>query len=65
MNEKDIAVADSSRYIVLAIYDIADNKRRQRMVKCLSRYAVRVQNPALKEFLRRNNVCKWRNLPVG
>ena len=43
MNEKEIAVTDVSRYIVLAIYDIADNKRRQNMVKCLSRYAVRVQ----------------------
>ena len=51
MNEKDIEVADSSRYIVLAIYDIADNKRRQRMVKCLSRYAVRVQKSCFEGIL--------------
>lgn len=42
---------DERRYIVLVIYDIVDNKRRSRMVKCLERYGVRVQKSAFEAFL--------------
>lgn len=36
---------------VLIIYDITDNKRRTKMVKCLERYGVRVQKSAFEAFL--------------
>ena len=39
------------RYIVLVIYDIVDNKKRYKMVKCLERYGVRVQKSAFEAFL--------------
>ena len=39
------------RYIVLVIYDIVDNKKRAKMVKCLERYGVRVQKSAFEAFL--------------
>ena len=32
--EMEFVAADERRYIVLVIYDIVDNKRRNRMVKC-------------------------------
>lgn len=31
------------KFIVLVIYDVVDNKMRNRLVKCLERYGVRVQ----------------------
>lgn len=40
---------DERRYIVLVIYDIVDNKRRSRMVKCLERYGVRVWGAGAKQ----------------
>lgn len=40
---------DERRYIVLVIYDIVDNKRRSRMVKCLERYGVRVWGADAKQ----------------
>lgn len=42
MEEIELKPDDDSRLIVLIIYDIVDNKRRTSMVKCLSRYAIRV-----------------------
>lgn len=35
-------------FIVLIIYDIVDNRRRTKMVKCLEAYAVRVQKSAFE-----------------
>ena len=49
--ESEFIAEDERRYIVLVIYDIADNKRRSRMVKCLERYGVRVQKSAFEAFL--------------
>lgn len=40
--ENEFIVEDERRYIVLVIYDITDNKRRNRMVKYLERYGMRV-----------------------
>lgn len=39
--ESEFLVEDTRRYIVLVIYDIVENKRRSKMVKCLERYGVR------------------------
>lgn len=39
------------RYIVLIIYDIVDNKKRTKMVKCLERFGMRVQKSAFEAFL--------------
>lgn len=35
------------------IYDIVDNKRRNKMVKCLEAYGVRVQKSAFEALLNR------------
>jgi len=48
--ELEFVAADERRYIVLLIYDIVDNKRRSRMVKCVERYGVRVQKSAFEVF---------------
>lgn len=39
------------RFLVLIIYDITDNKRRQRMVKYLETYGLRVQKSAFECLL--------------
>ena len=49
--EDEFFVEDERRYIVLVIYDISEDRRRARMVKCLERYGVRVQKSALEGFL--------------
>lgn len=41
------------KFIVLMIYDIVDNKRRNKMVKCLEAYGVRVQKAAFEALLNR------------
>lgn len=51
--EAEFIAEDEHHYIVLAIYDIVDNKRRSRMVKCLERYGRRVQKSAFEAFLTR------------
>lgn len=51
MEEMELHPADDRRLIVLVIYDIVDNKRRLAMVKCLSRYALRVQKSCFEGFL--------------
>lgn len=51
MEEKELRPEDDNRLIVLVIYDIVDNKIRQAMVKCLSRYAIRVQKSCFEGFL--------------
>lgn len=35
--EVEFVAKSDKRYIVLVIYDIVDNKKRNRMVKCLER----------------------------
>lgn len=39
------------RYLVLIIYDITDNKRRQKMVKYLESYGIRIQKSAFECLL--------------
>jgi len=51
--EMEFIAADERRYIVLVIYDIVDNKRRSRMVKCVERYGIRVQKPSWGVFERK------------
>lgn len=46
------------QFIVLMIYDIVDNKRRNRMVKCLEAYGVRVQKSAFEALLTRRQYDK-------
>lgn len=46
------------QFIVLMIYDIVDNKRRSRMVKCLETYGVRVQKSAFEALLTRKQYDK-------
>ena len=43
MQEKKIFATDRRKYVVLVIYDITDTKKRLKMVKCLEKYAIRVQ----------------------
>ena len=40
------------------IYDIVDNKRRNKMVKCLEDYGVRVQKSAFEALLNRRQYEK-------
>ena len=51
MEKKELVPVDRHRYIVLAIYDIVDNKRRNKMVKYLEQYATRVQKSCFEGFL--------------
>lgn len=44
--------------IVLIIYDIVDNKQRNKMVKCLERYGVRVQKSAFEALLGRKKYTR-------
>ena len=46
------------KFIVLAIYDIVDNKRRNSMVKCLEAYGVRVQKSAFEALLTKQKYEK-------
>ena len=48
------------KFIVLMIYDIVDNKRRNKMVKCLEAYGVRVQKSAFEALLNRRQYEKMR-----
>lgn len=45
-------------FIVLMICDIVDNKRRNKMVKCLEAYGVRVQKSAFEALLNRRQYEK-------
>lgn len=49
--EEEFVAIDERRYIVLVIYDITDNKLRNKMVKCLERFGMRVQKSAFEAFL--------------
>lgn len=44
---------EKRKFIVLIIYDIVDNKMRNKMVKCLEQYGVRVQKSAFEALLDR------------
>ena len=46
------------KFLVLMIYDIVDNKRRNKMVKCLEAYGVRVQKSAFEALLNRRQYEK-------
>ena len=50
-NEKEFVAKSDRRYIVLVIYDIVNNKKRNRMVKCLESYGIRVQKSAFEAYL--------------
>ncbi len=56
--EEDFSAREEKRYIVLVIYDIADNKVRYRMVHCLERYGLRVQKSAFEAFLNKKSYEK-------
>lgn len=49
---------EAKKFIVLMIYDIVDNKRRNKMVKCLEAYGVRVQKSAFEALLTRKQYDK-------
>ncbi len=49
---------EQRKFIVLIIYDIVDNKMRNKMVKCLETYGVRVQKSAFEALLNRKQYEK-------
>ncbi len=49
--EMELRPSDDGRLIVLVIYDIVNDKRRNAMVKWLSQYAIRVQKSCFEGFL--------------
>ena len=63
--EMEFIAADERRYIVLVIYDITDNRRRARMVKCLERYGIRVQKSAFEAFLTEKKYDRMVELTSG
>jgi CRISPR-associated protein Cas2 len=62
----DTLFCDSTEYLenrdkkhfVLVVYDISDNKRRNKMVKILNRYGFRVQKSVFEAMLRPNKYKK-------
>ena len=63
--ENEFLVEDERRYIVLVIYDITDDRRRTRMVKCLERYGIRVQKSAFEAFLTEMKYERMMELTSG
>ena len=63
--ENEFLVEDERRYIVLVIYDITDDRRRTRMVKCLERYGIRVQKAAFEVFLTEKKYERMMELTSG
>lgn len=57
---KETAPSDRKRFIILAIYDITDNKTRLAMVRCLEQYAVRVQKSAFEGYLTKEQYDRMR-----
>ena len=51
MQEKEYVATDRKKLIVLVIYDITNNKKRKKMVKCLEQYAIRVQKSCFEGLL--------------
>ena len=60
-DETEYCAADERRCIVLVIYDITDDKRRTKMVRCLERYGVRVQKSAFEAFLTERILTMYAN----
>ena len=52
-----------SQYLTLAIYDIADDKRRNKLVKVMEYYGLRVQESAFEAMLTINQcsrmIVRW------
>ena len=63
--ENEFLVEDERRYIVLVIYDITDDRRRTRMVKCWERYGIRVQKSAFEAFLTEKKYERMMELTSG
>ena len=63
--ENEFLAEDERRYIVLVIYDITDDRRRTRMVKCLERYGIRVQKSAFEAFLTEKKYERMMELTSG
>ena len=63
--ENEFLVEDERRYIVLVIYDITDDRRRTRLVKCLERYGIRVQKSAFEAFLTEKKYERMMELTSG
>lgn len=51
MEEKELLATDRKKLLVLVIYDITVAKRRQKMIKCLEKYTVRVQRSCFEGML--------------
>lgn len=49
---------DEKKYIVLIIYDITDNKMRNKMVNLLQRYGLRVQKSAFEAYITKRKYQK-------
>lgn len=44
-------ILSGEKYVVLVIYDIVKNKRRNKMVKVLESYSIRVQKSAFEAYI--------------
>ena len=53
-DEHEEITKDKNRYIILVIYDIVDNKKRLKMVKCLERYGIRVQKSCFEAYITKS-----------
>ncbi len=51
MQDRELFAKDRKKLIVLVIYDITNSKKRMKMVKCLERYALRVQRSCFEGLL--------------
>lgn len=51
IEEKEFVATSRKRFIVLVIYDIVDNKRRNAMVRVLEKYGIRVQKSAFEAYV--------------
>ncbi|WP_196592179.1 CRISPR-associated endonuclease Cas2 [Pectinatus frisingensis] len=60
-DENEFVAIDDRRYIILAIYDIVNDKRRSKMVKCLEGFGVRVQKSAFEAYLTKKSYEKLMN----
>ena len=58
MKNSQTESVDDKKYIVLIIYDITDNKTRNKMVACLEKYGVRVQKSAFEAYITKRKYHK-------
>ncbi|KMO85342.1 CRISPR-associated protein Cas2 [Megasphaera cerevisiae DSM 20462] len=56
--EYEFISTTSKRFIILIIYDIVDNKRRNAMVHFLEKYGLRVQKSAFEAYVTKNKYEK-------